>query len=131
MTDKERAGKIAKGYVAIIGLLSDVAKQHGYAMGIHGTLGRDLDLICVPWVEDVSAPKELIKAMAILTGGYVPSQFEEAEGKLVDNPVMRPHGRQGWVITLGGGTYLDVSVMPKLQKLSAVMSKGEPISIVV
>ena len=110
MSDKPN--KNPKGYIAILGLLHDVCKQHGYAMGVHGTLGRDLDLICVPWVEQASEPEKLIEALAHICGGKVPVMFQDSDGKLCDNPVVRPHGRQGWVIHLGGGPYLDVSVMP-------------------
>lgn len=107
------ASKTAKGYVAIIGLLSDVAKQHGYALGVHGTLGRDLDLIAVPWIEEAADHEKLIEAMAHVAGGKVPVMFQDDSGQLCDNPILRPHGRLGYVIHLGGGPYIDVSVMPK------------------
>jgi hypothetical protein len=112
MSDKH-ASKTAKGYVAILGLLSDTAKRHGYALGVHGTLGRDLDLIAAPWIESASDPEALIDDLAQVSGGKVPVMFQDNVGNLLDNPVMRPHGRQGWVVHLGGGAYLDVSVMPR------------------
>lgn len=38
-----------------------VARRHGYAIGVHGSMSRDLDLIAVPWVESASSPDELLK----------------------------------------------------------------------
>jgi hypothetical protein len=112
-SDKVTSNKNPKGYVAILGLLHDAAKSCGYALGIHGTLGRDLDLMAMPWVEEATASRHLVEELARMCGGRVYAIIDLGGGKFVDNPVIRPHGREGWVVTLGGGTYLDVSVMPK------------------
>jgi hypothetical protein len=104
--------KNPKGYVAILGLLHDAAFRCGYALGIHGTLGRDLDLLAMPWVEEASTPEKLVEALALACGGRVYSMVDLGGGKIVDNPILKPHGREGWTIVLGGGTYLDVSTMP-------------------
>lgn len=104
--------KNPKGYVAILGLLHDAAFRCGYALGVHGTLGRDLDLIAMPWVEDAKTSTELMEALALACGGRVYSMVDLGGGKIVDNPILKPHGREGWTIVLGGGTYLDVSAMP-------------------
>lgn len=41
----------------------DIARQHGYAVGLHGSMKRDVDLIAVPWVDTASAPLDLINAI--------------------------------------------------------------------
>jgi hypothetical protein len=114
MSEEEpvKNNKNPKGYVAILGLLHDVAKRHGYALGVHGTMGRDLDLIAAPWVQEASSSEQLVVEMAKMCGGRV-YRMVDLGGKLVDNPVLQPHGREGWIVVLGGGTYLDVSVMPR------------------
>ena len=34
----------------VIDKIRAIAKKHGWAVGVHGTLKRDIDLIAVPWV---------------------------------------------------------------------------------
>lgn len=38
-------------YAALYPSLAEIARTHGWALAVHGTLGRDMDLICVPWTE--------------------------------------------------------------------------------
>jgi len=85
-----------------------VAREHGYALAVHGSMQRDLDLLAAPWVDDVSDAEVLIAALHervqwIVEGG-------------VDGPTEQPHGRRSWAITLYGGPYLDVSIMPMRMK---------------
>lgn len=39
-------------YLKIIPKIRETAKKCGYAIGVHGSLRRDLDLIAVPWVDE-------------------------------------------------------------------------------
>jgi len=41
-----------------------LAKAVGYAIGVHGTLERDLDLIAAPWTEDAVDYQTLITHLA-------------------------------------------------------------------
>ena len=91
------------GYVGILSILVDAARPHGYALGLHGSLARDMDLIAVPWVEDASPPGVLANALAERIAWV-------HEG--IDGPVLRPHGRLSWSICVGFGAYIDLSVMP-------------------
>jgi len=38
-------------YAVVYPTLRDVAKLHGYALAIHGTMTRDFDLVAIPWTE--------------------------------------------------------------------------------
>lgn len=40
-----------RAYNRLIGPIRAIAKEHGYAVGVHGSLARDIDLILVPWIE--------------------------------------------------------------------------------
>jgi hypothetical protein len=105
--------RFQKAYIAILGILHDVAKANGYALGIHGTLGRDLDLIAVPWVEEAESHDKLVRDMARAIDGKIYSIITiKKDGQNVEspNPVYMPHGRVAWVINMGGGAYIDVSV---------------------
>lgn len=91
-----------------------VARRMGYAVAVHGSLTKDLDLIAVPWVEDgdgvtLGTPQELVDGIAeALDWIYGPRED-------------KPHGRVGWALRphtkapKGRGTdawYIDLSVMP-------------------
>jgi hypothetical protein len=98
-------------YTAILPTLRDVARAHGYALGLHGSTERDLDLIAVPWVEDAADEATFIEALRSAVNGTIFSRTY---------PYAKPHGRRAWVIYIegppistGGAPYIDLSVMPK------------------
>lgn len=89
-------------YAWVYWWLVPVARKHGYALALHGSLARDLDVIAVPWGPRSSSPQKLVDAMAAF------GHWSQSE------PTEKPHGRVAWQILLGGGAYVDVSVMPRL-----------------
>lgn len=91
-------------YVAILPRLIEVARQLGYALCVHGSLVRDLDLVAAPWVEDAAGPVELVAAIAQACGGVFVANGEQ--------PSQKPHGRLAWTIHTGAEMYVDLSVMP-------------------
>lgn len=105
-------------YAHLIGPLRAVARAHGYALTIHGSLERDIDLVAVPWVDRASAPADLAEALRV-EAARVNGAAWCAESLDADNPEhfrlgmpgYKPHGRLVWAFQLGG-TYLDLSVMP-------------------
>ena len=95
--------------------LREVAFKCGYALGLHGSMNKDLDLIAAPWTEEAVYPERLIECLAAHCGGYVPQHGHSfVEGKWVprEMPGKKPHGRRAWTISFGGDVYLDISVMP-------------------
>jgi len=91
-------------YVLHVPRLTETARQHGYALAVHGSLQRDLDLIAVPWSEVASSPEDLIMALCQRVGGFMMPNEEAME---------KPHGRKAWIIHLGAGLYIDLSIMPR------------------
>src|SRR5215211_1990465 len=86
----------------VIGLVRVVAREHGYAIGVHGSLVRDVDLIAAPWIEHSSTPDELAEAIAAELCSSVKARRE------------RLHGRIGYVVFIPGRNYphyVDLSVM--------------------
>lgn len=91
------------------------AFKHGYAIAVHGSEMRDLDLIAVPWTDEASDAETLVEAIREMTGGTIGQTPDE----------QRPHGRRSWSIhlnnehTLGNFKpvlpYLDLSVMPRTE----------------
>jgi hypothetical protein len=95
----------AATYVAMIPLLSECAREVGYALAVHGTLGRDLDLVAIPWTEDaVSAEALILRLLGAVgwRGAHLNSRSDNAEdpAKSIDGdrPQKKPHGRLAWSI---------------------------------
>lgn len=85
--------------------LREVARRHGYALAVHGSLSYDIDLIACPWRDLATTPESLVEAIHKAVDAIVgPSKPE--------GPTQKPYGRQAWVIHMGGGPYIDLSVMP-------------------
>src|SRR5574343_459701 len=81
----------AAAYVALYPMLQQVAKRHGYALAVHGSLHRDFDIVAIPWVEEASEPLSLIKAFKKATGTV--TQHPETDHLLKDcSPTKKPHG---------------------------------------
>lgn len=61
----------APAYVGMYVILSEVAREHGYALAIHGTVSRDFDLIAIPWTETAGDPELLIEKLRKAVGGEI------------------------------------------------------------
>jgi hypothetical protein len=81
--------------------MAKTARGLGYALGLHGSMQRDLDVIAVPWTEDAADADALVKALADAHGLRVSE----------DSPKVKPHGRRAYVLAMGGTFYVDLSVM--------------------
>jgi len=82
--------------------IRELAREVGYAIGVHGSLERDLDLIAAPWVADAVGPLELAEHIAYGLGGNV-VDFERQD---------KPCGRWACNIHTPGWTkMIDLSVM--------------------
>lgn len=98
---------LAAVYIGLYPMLAEVAREHGYALAVHGTLARDLDLVAVPWIDAACEPGELAAALC----DRIKYATHPHAGPM--GPASKPHGRQGWTISLGNGAFIDLSVMPK------------------
>lgn len=89
-------------YCALYPALAEITRKHGYALSIHGTLGKDMDLVCIPWAEQVVEPDDVVKAIE-----------KEFSLKVVGSPNISYHGRLIYTITVGfGECFIDLSFMP-------------------
>jgi len=91
-------------YATILPVLTETARGLGYALAVHGTLSRDLDLIAVPWVDDAAPPEELVQALAARVA------WTRDDGMLIQGPERKPYGRLAWTIPLCGDAFVDLSV---------------------
>ena len=89
-------------------VLRDIARKHGYALGIHGSMLRDFDLISVPWVTEFTPAADLINAIRACYG-YGRTGLTDED--TIEGPTEKPHGRRAYAVHLGGGARFDISVM--------------------
>lgn len=87
----------------------EIARDCGYAVGVHGSRERDLDLIAVPWSENAINPHQLVAALCERLNLWIKPYPEPA---LPHNPERKPNGRIAWAL-LGAPAcqYLDLSVL--------------------
>lgn len=92
--------------------LCDIARKHGYALAIHGTMNIDFDLVAIPWTDEAVEPivfiNELSHLINIIDGNIHHGLYNK-------EPEIKPHGRLAWLLMLGSGASIDLSVMPKLK----------------
>jgi hypothetical protein len=91
-------------YCALYPELAEIARKHGYALAIHGSLARDFDLICVPWTEKPGLPAEVVTEIT-----------ESFAITVVGEPNTTHHGRERWTLSLSfGECAIDLSFVPRL-----------------
>jgi len=88
--------------------LREVARRYGYALGVHGSLSYDIDLIACPWRESCASQETVAEAIRKAVEAIVGA----AEVITDKCPEQKPHGRLAWSFHMGGGPYVDLSVMP-------------------
>lgn len=106
-----KAASRAPAYAVIYHGLAEIARRHGYALAIHGSLQTDLDLIAVPWVNTATDAETLITALYAHCGACLPAT-PDAE---IHAPEQKPHGRRAWNLYMMAGAKVDVSVLPRIQ----------------
>lgn len=89
------------------------ARGCGYALAVHGSLARDIDLIAVPWTEHCDTPELLVQRLC----GALSSATGRALRMTTDDWGKKPHGRRCCTIILPGmAPEIDLSIMPIIEK---------------
>ena len=100
-------------YNSVLPAIREAAHEHGYAIGLHGSMRRDLDLIAVPWVAIHSTREELAKAVHRAACGMTQESYQWEKkpcGRMATSmPICWPEwpGHRG-ILSLG---CIDLSVM--------------------
>lgn len=105
-------GIIDPDYARVFTMARVLAWQEGYAVAMHGSFTRDLDLIAVPWTDAACEPEHLVRRVADAAG----LGFQSEKGHA------HPHGRLVWTLLFPGFSdprFVDFGVMPRLPKESA------------
>lgn len=108
-------GIIDPDYARVFTIARCIAWSEGYALMMHGSFTRDLDLAAVPWTEKATDPEHLVRRIVsnlddlelLVKGPKAPSQATH-----------KPHGRLAWTLTFkafGDPRFVDLSVTPRIQ----------------
>ena len=109
-------------YAIMFEPLKEISLKYGYNLVLHGSLNRDMDLIAIPWQENIGDVDEMINEFCEYVGGELNDECTN----------ITFHGRKHYVIDVfrggyvqGSGfsrltylkdpqTYLDISVIPSV-----------------
>jgi len=88
------------------------AQDAGYAITVHGSLNRDIDLVAIPWIEhNVWSKEALVDAICGAVRGAVGRCYYHSNKEWT----VKPHGRfaKTLMVWCGQNTAdIDLSVMP-------------------
>lgn len=100
-------GIIDPDYARVFTKARCVAWAEGYALAMHGSFTRDLDLIALPWAAHACEPEHLIRRIKDKTGLEITVEPKAGE---------KPHGRLVWTLVFkefNDPRFIDLSVMPR------------------
>lgn len=101
-------------YAEILPITREVAKSCGYAIAVHGSMTRDLDLVAVPWIEKHLKAETLVLRIekAVCEHAFIGS-IKSLRKIQRCNAKTEKHGNVGenFIITTGADTYLDLLVV--------------------
>ena len=98
-------GIIDPDYARIFTIARVLCWSEGYALTMHGSFTRDLDLVAVPWTDRAREPEHLARRVLEACG------LKDSHS----NPGEKPHGRLVWTMRLpdfGDPRFVDFSIVP-------------------
>jgi hypothetical protein len=84
-----------------IAAATSAGRQAGYAVTVHSTHRREVDLIAVPWTDGAVPPGELVRRITDALPGAVQGGW-----------TLQPHGRRVWAIAVDRWS-INLSVLPR------------------
>jgi len=100
----------ASFYACLLPELRQIAIEHGYTLAIHGSMARDLDLIAVPWADQVKSHELMVDKMLQAIGGTI-------FGPMLPRIGEKPHGRIVYTLSILADWFIDLSVFPPVNTL--------------
>lgn len=92
---------------AVLPAIREAARFHGYAVAVHGSLKRDIDLIAVAWTDGAYPPDQLVRSVQGAIGGVLGNCL------ILGEPTAKPHGRIAYTLVHPGfAGEIDLSIIP-------------------
>lgn len=94
-------------YAAIWEDIRNAAMDCGWAVALHGSLSRDMDILAMPWIKDCTTAECLIDT---IIARCFDNNIVSMLGKRIDK-ISKPHNRICYAIPIYNDFYLDISIM--------------------
>lgn len=94
-----------------------LAQAEGWALLLHGSATRDLDLLACPWEDRACKPEHLVNRIA-----------DACNLNITIGPTQKPHGRRAYTLmfeTFGDPRFIDLSVMPRIPRIPKERADGQ------
>lgn len=124
---KSREHVVTNGRAAFYACMWDdlrkAALNCGWALGLHGSLASDMDIMAIPWTEEAKPVEEMFEA---LNDCFTGSKFG------VKPPCAdKPNNRVVYTINIWADFYLDINVIQFTQRLEKKIIDERPERITV
>lgn len=101
-------------YACIWPDLMNAALDCGWALGLHGSLSSDMDVMAMPWTEDAKPVEDLMKA---LSDCFTENPFKD---KHTVPHYGKPNGRVVYTMNIWADFYLDINVIQNTNTNSTI-----------
>ncbi len=91
-------------YACILEDLKKAAYDCGWALGLHGSLSHDMDIMAMPWTEDATSSDDMVMHLSDMC-------FGESPFHILCSKDEKPHNRVVYTIPIWEEIYLDISVI--------------------
>lgn len=90
-------------YAAMWNDLRQAAMDKGWALGLHGSLASDMDIMAMPWIENASSDLEMIEALK--------NCFTDSKDIIVSICDNKPNNRRVYTLSIFADFYLDINII--------------------
>jgi hypothetical protein len=104
-----RNGKAAF-YACIYDDLRNAALNCGWALGLHGSLSKDMDIMAMPWTEDAAPVEVMIQA---LSDCFTDSPYKQDH---IIPYYGKPNNRVVYTMSIWADFYLDINVIQPVNR---------------
>lgn len=87
-------------YAFYFDAIKQIGISYGYNIVLHGSMSRDLDLIAIPWIENVGDKESMVDEIASSIGGSVLMQNRTVKNIEGDRFSLKPHNRIAYIINI-------------------------------
>lgn len=104
---REATGAFCRSILdSILPAVREAAKFKGYAITVHGSLKRDIDLVAIAWTDAAYPVEDLVRAVQGAIGGILGNCLQ------LGDPGPKPHGRVAYTLVHPGfAGEIDLSVI--------------------
>lgn len=108
---KDRAAVITNGraafYACMWNDLRQAAMDCGWALGLHGSLASDMDIMAMPWTENATSAQTMINT--IISRCFTGNFMAEAGTQCAKSE--KPNGRVVYTVPIFADFYLDINII--------------------